>query len=223
MADYFNNFPVTFYSSGANSVNSLDTVTNIITRFGFESTLKENSSAFYPYDIKDTDTPEIIAAKFYSNPERHWIVLLFNDIIDPQYDWPLNYSSFTKYVDEKYSGAEYANNSTSGAGLAYAKNISNIKSYYKVVTRKASVVNSDNKTITEKLEIDANTYANVAASTSNYTLSDGIVITETISKETITYYQYEENLNEDKRKIRLLKPEFVSTVMREFREIVNPS
>jgi len=222
MADYFNNFPITFYSA-SNTATSLDTVTNIIARFGFEESLKENSSAFYPYTIKDTDTPEIIAAKFYNNPERHWIVLSFNDIIDPQYDWPLPYPSFTKYVDEKYSGPSYANNTTSGAGLTWAKDASHIQSYYKIVTRKGAINNIENKTITEKLEIDANTYANVAATTTNYTLADGTAIVETVSKETLTYYQYEENLNEEKRKIRLLKPEFVSAIMKEFREVINPS
>ena len=64
MASFFNFYPKTFYTSGANNVTSLDTVTNIIARFGFEAELKENSSAFYPYQIKDSDTPEIIAAKY---------------------------------------------------------------------------------------------------------------------------------------------------------------
>jgi hypothetical protein len=223
MADYFNNFPITFYSSGANNVTSLDTVTNIIARFGFEESLKQNSSAFYPYTIKDSDTPEIVASKIYNNSERHWIILMFNDIVDPQYDWPLPYESFVKYVDSKYSGPEYANNTTSGAGLAYAKNISNVQAYYKIVTRTANRRMPDNKTITEKIQLDANTYANVVISTATYTLSDGTSITENTSKEAKTYYQYEEELNDSKRQIRILKPEFVSQIMKEFKEIINPS
>jgi hypothetical protein len=223
MADYFNNFPLTFYSSGANNVTSVDTVTNIIARFGFEETLKENSSAFYPYTIKDTDTPEIIAAKIYNNPERHWIVLMFNDIMDPQYDWPLSYEPFNDYVDKKYSGPLYANNSVSGAGLSWAKDEANVQAYYKIVTRAASNKTPENKTIIEKIQLDANTYANVVASTATYTLSNGEAITEKITKETRTYYQYEDELNDEKRKIKILKPEFVSAVVREFREVINPS
>jgi hypothetical protein len=223
MADYFNNFPLTFYSSGANNATSVDTVTNITARFGFEEGLKENSSAFYPYTIKDSDTPEIIATKIYNNPERHWIVLMFNDMMDPQYDWPLPYEAFNGYVDQKYSGPEYANDTTSGAGLAWAKSIANVQGYYKIVTRSAAKRNPENKTITEKIQVDANTYANVVASTATYTLTNGDVITETVSKETKTYYQYEDELNDSKRKIKILKPEFVSTVMKEFIEIINPS
>jgi hypothetical protein len=223
MADYFNNFPLTFYSSGANNVTSVDTVTNITARFGFEETLKENSSAFYPYTIKDSDTPEIIATKIYNNPERHWIVLMFNDIMDPQYDWPLPYEAFNGYVDQKYSGPEYANTSISGDGLSWAKNISNIQAYYKIVTRTAVKKTPENKTVTEKIQLDANTYANVVASTATYTLPNGDLITEIVSKETKTYYQYEDELNDSKRKIKILKPEFISPVMREFKEVINPS
>jgi hypothetical protein len=223
MADYFNNFPLTFYSSGANNVTSVDTVTNIIARFGFEETLKENSSAFYPYTIKDSDTPEIIAAKIYNNPERHWVVLMFNDIMDPQYDWPLSYEAFNDFVDKKYSGPSYANTTTSGAGLSWAKNTANVQAYYKIVTRTAVKKTPENKLITEKIQLDANTYANVVASTATYTLSNGEAITESITKETKTYYQYEDELNDSKRKIKILKPEFLTTVMREFKEVINPS
>ena len=43
MSKFFNYYPKTYYTSGANNVTSLDTVTNIIARFGFEKELKENS------------------------------------------------------------------------------------------------------------------------------------------------------------------------------------
>ena len=218
MAKYFNYFPKTYYSSNT-STNNLDTITNIIARFGFENSLKENTAAFYKYQIQDSDTPEIIARKYYDNVERHWMVLAFNDIIDPQYDWPLSYKSFTEFVDAKYSTVDYADTSnTSVSGLSYALNASNIQSYYKLVTR-TSTTDSKNLII-EKLQIDANTYANVAATTQTITLQDGTSITETITKETKTYFIYENELNESKREIKLLKPEFVSSVEKEFKKII---
>ena len=102
MAKYFNYFPKTFYTSN-NSTTGLDSVTNIIARFAFEKGLKENSSVFYKYNIKDSDTPEIIAYKFYGNVERQWVVLLFNDIIDPQFDWPFESNQLITYIDKKYT------------------------------------------------------------------------------------------------------------------------
>jgi hypothetical protein len=157
MAKFFNYFPKTIYTANT-KVGGLDTVTNIIARFGFEKTLKENSAAFYKYSIQDSDTPEIIAHKYYENSERHWIVLMFNDIVDAQYEWPLRYENFINYVDKKYS-ANGAANTTVQTGLAWAMNINNVHSYYKIIKR----TSADGTVIEEKLQINANTYANVAA------------------------------------------------------------
>jgi len=220
MANFFRHFPLTFYAS-ANNNSSLDTVTNITARFGFLSSIKENSSAFYPYEVKDSDTPEIIASKYYNDSEKHWIVLLFNDIIDPQYDWPLNYPNFINYVNQKYA-ANGASNTTVQSGLTWAQNGNNIHSYYKVVTRSFVSSGPEDKTISEKIQITANTYANVSVTSDTYTLQNGRQIKETVSKERLTYYDYEMQENEAKREIRLLKPQYVTVVMEEFKQLMNP-
>ena len=214
MAKFFNYFPKTIYTANTNVVG-LDTVTNIIARFGFEKTLKENSAAFYKYSIQDSDTPEIIAHKYYDHSERHWIVLMFNDIIDAQYDWPLKYENFINYVDKKYT-ANGAANTTVQTGLAWAMTINNVHSYYKIVKR----TSADGTVIEEKLQIDANTYANVGATSSSITLQSGNIITQTVSKEKKTYYEYETDVNEEKRNIILLKPEFVPQVEKEFKKLI---
>lgn len=212
MSKYFNYFPKTFYSNEDNA-KSLNVVTNIITRFNFESKLKENSVTFYSYQIQDGDTPDIVARKFYGSSERHWIVLLFNDIVDPLYDWPLNYTNFNEFVDKKYNGPDYANSETRYAGIEWAS--TNIKSYYKVVTRTSS-----DSSIVERLELDLDSYDQLGESSTNYVLGDGTTITETITKLTKSYYEYEQDLNETKRNIKLLKPEFVSAVEAEFKRVI---
>ena len=214
MAKFFNYFPKTIYTANT-KVGGLDTVTNIIARFGFEKTLKENSAAFYKYSIQDSDTPEIIAHKYYENSERHWIVLMFNDIVDAQYEWPLRYENFINYVDKKYS-ANGAANTTVQTGLAWAMSINNVQSYYKIVKR----TSADGTVIEEKLQINANTYANVAATSSSITLQSGNIITQAVTKEKKTYYEYEQEENEAKREIVLLKPEFVPQIEKEFKKII---
>ena len=214
MAKYFNYFPKTIYTANTN-VSGLDTVTNIIARFGFEKTLKENSAAFYKYSIQASDTPEIIAHKFYENSERHWIVLMFNDIVDAQYEWPLRYENFIDYVDSKYT-ANGAANTTVQTGLAWAMSVNNVQSYYKIIKR----TSADGTIIEEKIQVDANTYANVGATTSSITLQSGNIITQSVSKEKKTYYEYEQEENEAKREIILLKPEFVPQVEKEFKKVI---
>ena len=211
MSKYFNYFPKTFYKLNQNS-NDVDAVTNITARFGFEQAFKNNSAVYYEYDIQDSDTPEIIASKFYDSPERHWAVLMINNIVDPQFDWPLDQRTIISYINEKYS----ANASVGQSGTTWSQ--ANIHSYYKVETRTS---NSTGSELQSKLQIDANTYANVAATTTNLTLDDGNSITITTTKETKSYYDYEVEENEAKRTIKLLKPEFVSSIEEELKIIFN--
>lgn len=207
MANYFSKFPKLFYSY--NDYNTADLVTNIMARFSLEKSTKENTAVYYEYDVTEGDTPEIIASKMYDSPERHWIVLMMNDIVDPQYDWPLTTITLNNYIDKKYSTSEYANSNTSGAGLSYAQ--SNTHSYYKIIT---TTIPNGNK-IENRYEIDANTYANVVTSSSSVTLQDNSVITIATTKSTKNYYAYEVEENEKKRKIKLLKPEFVTDLEKE--------
>jgi hypothetical protein len=208
MSKYFNYFPKTLYTADSKNV---DVVNNITSRFNFEESFKINQKVSYEYEIKDSDTPEIIASKFYGDSERHWIVLLFNNIIDPQFDWPMDYRTLISFIDEKYS----ANANVSQSGSSWAQ--SHTKAYYKIETR--TTISTNTITVKE-IEVDANTYANVTSSSSNVTLADGYVITIAVSKDTQSYYDYEMELNESKRSIKLLKPEFVSAVEEEFRRVI---
>jgi hypothetical protein len=153
----------------------------------------------------------IIADKFYGDSERHWIVLLFNDIMDPQFDWPMDYKTLISFIDEKYK--TNANSGQSGSNWAQ----SHTQSYYKIETRTVISTNSVN---VNTVEVDANTYANIASSSSTVTLADGKVITIAISRDSQSYYDYEMELNESKRKIKLLKTEFVPAIEEEFRRVI---
>ena len=219
MAKYFANFPKTLYTNFAKGyISGLEYVTNILARVSFEDSFKDNTVVYYKYDIQDGDTPEILASKIYKSAERHWIILLLNDIIDPQFDWPMEQRTFVKYVDAKYSANQYADTAnTSVSGLTWAKNASHVESYFKIITR----TSADGTSIEEKLTVDANTYANVIESSTTYTLNNASQITETVTKETQTYYEYENNLNESKRTIKLLKPEFMLAVEGEMVEMVS--
>ena len=214
MSKYFNYFPKTVYST-ANNLTQTDIVTNITSRFGFEQSLRENTSAYYKYSIQDGDTPEIIASKFYGDPEKHWMVLAYNNIIDPQWDWPMEYNTLIKFIDNKYS-ANGSANATTQSGLAWAMSDNNVQSYYKVVTKSSSV----GVDFVEKIQLDATSYNDLQPSENIYNLTNGQV-RETITKEKKTYFDYEMELNETKREINLLKKEFVSGADIEFRRVIN--
>ena len=215
MAKYFNYFPKTFYTSN-NDVNGVEAITNIIARFAFDSQLKENTSAFYPYQVQDSDTPEIIADKYYGNVEYHWVVLLFNNIIDPQFDWPLKSDTLIDYIDKKYT-ANGSANTPAQSGLTWALSENNVQGYFKVVTTTAN----DGTITQEKITIDANTYANVATGINTYTTQAGESVKVVVTKETQSYYTYETNLNESKREINLIKNDFLPQIEKEFKRVIS--
>lgn len=208
MKMYFQFLPNEFYTLTGNT-SSLDIVTNITQSARFDDAIKTNGAAYYSYIVSDGDTPESIADKIYGSSQYHWIVLLMNDIVHPQFDWVLDKNSFVDYVNRKYT--PQANNTMSGINWAQ----SNIQSYRKIVNR--TIKNTGQKS-TEIVVVDANTYANVVVISNEYTLQNGVHIVESISKDYLTYYTYEENLNEEKRKIKLLRPQFLNSVTKEMEE-----
>lgn len=213
MSKYFNYFPKVGYS--IEKPNKYDYVTSLVSRFGIEDQLKENSAVFYTYQVRDGETPEIIASKVYGSSERHWIILMMNNVVDPQYDWPLSYSAFNEYVKSKYSTPEYADTANTGiSGLTWAQNVDNVHSYYKVITKTTS-----SNTNVEKYEVDSNTYSTIVNTSDNYVLQDGTSININVTKETKSYYNYEMDLNEEKRKIKILKNDFVPGLENELSQV----
>lgn len=207
MSIYFSYFPKEFYTF---SDYYQSYVTNISARIAFEEKFKNNMAAYYVYRIKDSETPEILAYRLYGNPERHWIILLMNDIIDPLYDWPLNYDSFNKYIVSKYTS------------LAYA--MSNYHSYYKVTKTTINANTSSPIININKTRVDANTYLDILENPNDYTyqsitLADGNSFSKQVYGETKTFYDYENELNEDKRSIRLLKQEFISSATEQLKDV----
>ncbi len=211
MAKYFNFFPQVFYAQDS-GLKSLDVLTNLTTRFTFEEEFKNNTSVYYKYDVADGDTPEILAYKIYGSPEKHWVILLMNNIVDPLYDWPLKQQNVIKFVDNKYS----ANANVGQTGYNWAS--TNTHSYYKVVTQ---TVPSTGEIDITKYQIDSNAYSILTTSSTTYTLSDQKQITVAISKELKTYYQYEVDENEAKRTIKIIKPEIIPDLEKEFKRVLN--
>ena len=135
---------------------------------------------------------------------RHWIILLYNDIIDPLFDWPLQQSVLNNFIENKYGSISWAQ--------------SNVKNYQKITTR---TDNYSGTVQTDIVNVDANTYANVIISTNSYTLGDGNSITVDISKQTQSYYDYEVDLNDSKKTIKILQDQFVLPAEQEFKTIIN--
>lgn len=214
MSRYFTNFPKTAYSF--NDGASVDVVNNLTVKVGFSSEFKNESSVYEEYLISDGDTPESIAYKLYGISERHWIILSYNDIMDPLIDWPIEGRALHNIVDNKYSSVAYANTANTGiSGSQWAKQ--NVKEYYKTetYTELTTHVKTENKIV-----INYSDYANLTSQSVTYTLKDGSKTTKTIDRSYITYYDYEFELNDKKRLIKIPKNEFINAIETEFNKLV---
>lgn len=211
MANYFNNFPKTVYS--LNDSISLDRITNLMACFSFDESLTENSILYYEYVVPDGETPEILAYKLYGSSEDHWIILKLNGIMDVKKDWPLDQRSLSVAINDKY-----ANNGVLVSQTGYQWAFNNTHSYYKIETR--TLVTSGEK-LTDTIQVDANTFANITTSSVQYTLPDNNVLKIDTTRSAKTYYEYEVELNDNKRNVKILKEEYGAVVKDEFIRVIN--
>lgn len=211
MSEYFAKFPKIVYNQNFNNgAPNYDLVTNIFFRTMFREIAKNESVNYYLYDIKEYDTPDSVARDYYGHPEAYWMILYANDIIDPYYDWPLSGDNFDNYIIEKYGSLEYAMTTVHH----YEKLITMTDSRTGTSTTKTLVIDqADARTVDgEDLPHDDYTtlaetyYPNVQGS-----FKDASSVTVVVTKQSVTIYDYEFNLNEAKRSIRLIRKSYYET------------
>lgn len=292
---YFKHFPKLFYSISPNSEN-LKAVPNIFAKIKLVKDVFDNTNLYYTYDIKDGERPEDIAFKVYNDPQRHWIILLANEITDPQYDWILSQTQFDQYINKKYSSYSltldptetYSGNYTVGEAVyqggtaidsssltatvvdydsvnkilqvnfadqtiennvsitgvtsAQTHNViaitcnndgynwaSNTTSHYTITERKRN--NYDRITTTDKYQVSSKDYefdtdivfnrnTNISYSNS-YTMSDNTTLTIETTVAPTTYYDYELELNEAKRSIKIPRIEYITNIEQQFKKLMS--
>lgn len=194
---YFNELPKIIVTQD----NVSRVFTNILARTSIIQSIIKNPLLFYSYDIQESDTPEIIAHKYYGDVNRFWIVMISNQINDPQWDWPLTSSVFNQYLLSKYTEQQ----------------LTQVHHYEKIIQ---TTDNVSRQTTTETIVIDETTYDNLDENTTTYTLSSGTVTVQ-ITKKIIDNFNYELNLNESKRNIKLLNIDYANQVEKEFMSLMS--
>ena len=207
---YFDSLPNTV-TKDQNNNNVV--VKNLLIRTQLLPQLSSNPLVYYKYSIQDGETPEIIADKYYGDSYRYWMVLYGNsNIMHPQFDWPLSNQEFGDYLIDKYSTA------AGGANNVIPYTTSTVHHYEKVVT---TVDNETQTTAIKILEVDANTYANVQTSIFTQSFPNGTSVTMTVSKNAVSIYNYEVNLNESKRNINIINSSYATALETQYKTLVN--
>ena len=97
---YFSNFPLMAYDIEGDKTYKL--VPDILRRVKLRANLKNGMFIFDNYDVKEGETPETVAFKWFGDSEYHWVILMTNNITDRYYEWPLSQPQFHTHLEDKY-------------------------------------------------------------------------------------------------------------------------
>ena len=197
MPSYFSQLPDFEYVSrlpGA-TISDYKKVKNIFKRGVLREDIFQNLAFFTKYQVKGNDRPDNVANDFYDDPTLDWLVMLCNNIVSLQSEWPLNRNDFETYLLDKYG--------------SYAE-IDAVHHYETVEIKN----NAGAIIVEERLRVE-----------SDFSISfyDGKLeqqVTVNNSAVAVTNYQYEEEIEDNKRNIFLLKPEYVAIVLDDMEEMM---
>ena len=191
---YFKQLPDLDYPSLANdrkSVYDYQVVKNIFKRAIIRDDVFDEATAFTKYSVQGDERPDQVAFNFYNDPNYDWVVLTTNNIIHVRDEWPMGNNDFLTYVNSKYTTQE----------------LSNIHHYETKIIRDSRGRLIQPKGLT------------VPAGHSITFLDNGVLRTES-SLTSFTFFEHETNLNDEKRNINILRPEYLTIFLEDFEEIM---
>jgi hypothetical protein len=184
--------------------SEFSTAKNFFRRFELNPDVFSYSVLFKKYAVPNGQRIDQVAELTYGDPFYDWVILITNNIVNPLFDWPRSEQALRKYCEGKYQDP-YA------TILHYET--------YEVTSGQKIKGDSTGRDVPvvvleAGLKVDENFY------NSPFSYWDGIQ-TRTVSGSTVcfpvTAYDYEQELNESRREIYLLKPEYLSQFVTEFK------
>ena len=200
MSNYFRRLPNLDYPSLLNDRESnIDFVQtkNLFRRAKIREDLFANFMQFDKYQIIGDERPDNVAEKVYDRDDYDWIILMSNNIIDINNEWPLTQSQLNQFLNEKYTPQELVS-------IHHYETLELRDNKNQLILPAGIVVDDD-----YNLE-----YLSGGQVKSTNSIVDGRPV------RAVTFYDYENDLNDKKRSINILKSEFVGIFIRDFERIM---
>jgi len=198
MASYFRQVPNFDYVSRLPDAKISDyiSVKNIFKKGKLRDDIFQDLSFFEKYKIIGDERPDNVAFKVYDDPTLDWVVLLSNNIVNIQSEWPLTQSSFDTHLLSKYGDYD-----TLYSGIHHYET--------------TKVLNSQGVTI-----VAAGLEVSSPYSVSFYDYFVGYQVDSGNVAVPVSNYEYENKLEDDKRNIYVLKPFYLNIVMNDMGDIM---
>ena len=103
--NYFRNIPDFEYvnrTKDGQFISNYTQVKNFFKKGKLRDDLFQDLTVFEKYSIKGDDRPDNVANEVYGDPILDFVVLLSNNIINIQNEWPLGQQAFENYILDKY-------------------------------------------------------------------------------------------------------------------------
>ena len=168
-------------------------VKNLFRRIKIRDDIKQYFTIFDRITIKEGFRPDQVAEQAYDNADLDWVVLITAGIINVNNEWPLTSRELYEFALNKY-----------GADLNATKHYETIEirdANNRLILPKGKIVDSD-----------------FSIPDPSNPLTD---LTGNAVRIGISNYEYETRANEKKRRIDLLKPEYLPQFLKDMRKIMN--
>ena len=196
---YFRNIPDFEYinrTEEGKNLTDFTKVKNLFKKGKFREDIYQELTTFEKYQIQGDDRPDNVAFELYGDSTLDWVVLMTNNILNIQTEWPMKQADFNEYLLEKYSSYDTLYTDIHHYESNEVKDSQGIVIYPKGVR------------------------VGAAQSVSYFDFYKDLQIDIVNISRPITNYQYEEKLNDDKRNIFILKPKYLNVIFDDLEELM---
>ena len=204
---YFEELPeISYISRLTNSNRNEDRilVKNLFKRAKLRSDIESAITAFNYYQIEEGERPDTLAKKIYDNEELDWVILITNNITNIRDQWPLSHNDLNTYMLDKYGSQQ---------------NLAEVHHYETKEIKDSSnrLIMKGGLVVGEEFQFEYHTPVGVASTGNIYNVEPvppekGVIA--------VSNYEYENRKNDEKRKIKILKREFVPVIITDLRNIM---
>ena len=214
---------------------NFDKLKNLTAKAKVSNDLINNAGFYQTVEVIDGERPDHLSKRLYNTDDYHWTFLLLNSHLKNIWDdWPMKYSQLVEYCTEKYqylaADTDDDLNNKFTLGEVVTGSVSNatgtlkeihVNMGYLVIEKLTGTFTITGETVNGVSSADSVTcnFIKSQAYAPHHHVDDstGAWVPRRLAGTTpYTYIDYESAVTEQNRNLKVIKPEHISSVAREF-------
>lgn len=237
MSFYFQNFPTIQYD--ALGTGKPIEIVDIFRAVRLRKDIRDNILLYTFYEIEDGERPDTVSMNVYGTPDYYWTLFMVNEnLVNIYNDWPLSRQELEDKIKKKYAGDVILTNSNIAASFVQGETLQGLASgaSAKIIEKDVNLGLIKVENVTGAFQRGELVKGNTSSDTfileavttfdkapHHYVDSNGNYVQKnTVGAQEVTNDEYEIELNEQKSRIKVIRPEYISRVADEFFAQINP-